>query len=385
LSSTLEQAPDNDDDIADPLVSVHVKQLIQPSSSSASDKLQDSLASTPFITYECAADLTVTAVSSSTTELIGVGPERLLGNRTLWDERLMEEDRRGLVARIDRLSPGQLISETHRFIDDRGLPVWVGHSLRKVRTETDTMIRGCMIPLRAELQCQGIDSGVISQFVHKIGNHFQLINLLIGSLKRGVTTTKEIEALQQTVDRAVEFTRAFMHYSQTPTGFSELDLGEMLHAVIDANAPHFGEKKVMFKHLVQESLDGALIKGDPILLECALHSILQNALDATSRGDRVIMKAKYHATSLAGHPVARISVVDTGCGVERQLLEKVTAPFFTSNPERDGLGLSIAARVVDLHGGLLSISSTKGGGTEVEITLPLRDAIDRAGRSKIGP
>ena len=140
----------------------------------------------------------------------------------------------------------------------------------------------------------------------------------------------------------------------------------------------------MFKHLVQESLNGALVNGDPILLECALHSILQNALDATSRGDRVVIKAQYHATSLAGHPVARISVVDTGCGVERELLEKVTAPFFTSKPERDGLGLSIAARVVELHGGLLNISSTKGRGTEVEIVLPLRDAIDRAGRQKEG-
>jgi signal transduction histidine kinase len=381
LSPTLEQAPDDDDDIdADPLVSLHAKQLIQPSSSSPSDKLQDSLASTPFITYECAADLTVTAVSSSATELIGVGPDRLLGNRTFWDERLMEEDRRDLLARVDRLRPGQIVSQTHRFIDDRGLPVWVAHCLRKVRTETDTIIRGCMIPLPAELQCQGIDSGVISQFVHKIGNHFQLINLLIGSLKRGVTTTQEIEALQQTVDRAVEFTRAFMHYSQTPTGLSELDLGEMLHSVIDANAPLFVERKVMFKHLVQESLNGALVNGDPILLECALHSILQNALDATSRGGRVVIKAKYHETCLVGQPVARVSVVDTGCGIETELLEKVTAPFFTSKPERDGLGLSIAARVVDLHGGLLNVSSTKGHGTEVEIMLPLRDAIDRAGR-----
>jgi signal transduction histidine kinase len=373
----------NDTD-TDRLVSLHARRLIRPIFSRTTNKFEEPLACMPAVIYECAADLTVTTVSSNSAELIGVRCEKLVGNRTLWDERLAVEVRQGLLARIDRLSPGEVSSETHRLIDERGLPVWVSHSLCKVRTNTDTMIRGCMIPLPTDFSSKGLDGGVISQFVHKIGNHFQLINLLIGSFKRGVKSINEIEALQETVDRAVEFTRAFLHYSQAPTGPSEVDLGEVLRTVIHSNAALFVEKKVMFKDLVQGSLDGALVNGDPVLLELAFCSILQNALDATSNGDRVVISGKYHATCLAGQSVARVSIADTGHGIDAEFLEKAATPFFTSKPERDGLGLSMAVRIVESHGGRLNLSSNKSHGTEVEIVLPLRQAIDCPDGNKAG-
>jgi len=355
------------------------KRVLQPVYSSINSKLEESLADVPSIVYECAADFTVLMVSPNSAELIGVRPERLLGNRTLWDERLVVEDRRQLVARIGRLKPGELALETHKIIDDRGLPVWVSHSIRKLPAETEGVIRGCMIPLAASFH-SSLECGIISEFVHKIGNHFQLINLLIGSLKRGVEPTNEIETLQETIDRAVDFTRAFMHYSQTPTGLSEVDLGEIIRTAIQSNAPFFAEKKIVFKDLVQESLNGALINADPVLLELAFRSILQNALDATSTGDRVVISSKHQTTCLSGQSIARISIADSGCGMESDLLEKAAAPFFTSKPERNGLGLSMAVRIVESHGGRLHISSNKNHGTEVEIVLPVRDLTDCSGR-----
>ena len=381
MSHVLNEVPGNDVD-TDPPTSTPARRLIRPIYSCATNKFEEPVASEPSVIYQCVEDLTVMNVSSNALELIGVRPEKLLGNRTLWDERLTVEDRRELVAKIDRLMPGEVASEIHRILDDRGLPVWVSHSFRKASIDTDARIRGCMIPLPADFSCKGLDSGTISEFVHKIGNHFQLINLLIGSLKRGVKATDEIDALQETVDRAVEFTRAFMHYSQAPTVLSEVDLGEILHGVIHSNAPLFADRKVTFKDLVQESLNGAVVNGDPVLLELCFRSILQNALDATSSGDQVIISGKCQATCLAGQSVARISIADSGAGMESEFLEKAAAPFFTSKPERDGLGLSMAVRIVESHGGRLNISSNTSHGTEVEIMLPLRDAIPYLGRSQ---
>jgi signal transduction histidine kinase len=369
LSDFFRQAADNETDL---VVSVS-GHAIPPIHSSVNDKLEESLACVPSVIYQCAADLTVMTVSRNSAELIGVRPEKLLGNRILWDERLFVEDRQGLVSRIDRLRPGEVASETHRIIDDRGLPVWVSHSVRKLTNEADGALRGCIIPLPTSFHSKCLDSGVISEFVHKIGNHFQLINLLIGSLKRGAKPINEIETLQETVDRAVEFTRTFMHYSQSPTGLSEVDLGEILRTVIHSNAPFFVERKVIFKDLIQESLNGALINGDPVLLDLAFCAILQNALDATSSGDRVVISCKHYPTCLAGQPVAGISIADSGCGMENDFLKKAMSPFSTSKPNRDGLGLSMAVRIVESHGGRLHISSTKSHGTEVEITLPIHD------------
>lgn len=379
LSNVLKQASDNDEDR---LVPAPAKPLIRPVYSSTNN-LEEALAFVPSITYQCAEDLTVTTISSSAAELIGIRSESLVGNRTLWDVRLTAEDRRGLVARIDELAPGEVAAETHTVIDDRGLLVWVSHCFRKVSTDTATVIRGCMIPLPMDFHAKGIDSGVISQFVHKIGNHLQLINLLIGSLKRGVKTANEIEALQETVDRAAEFTRAFLHYSQASTGVSAVDLGDILRTVIHSNSPLFADRKVTFVDLVQDSLNGAYVNGDPGLLELAFQSILKNALDATRGGDRVVISGKYHARCFAGSS-ARISITDTGYGIEKELLQKAAIPFVTSKPERDGLGLSIAVRIVESHGGRLNISSDKSHGTEVEIVLPLCKTIDCPEHNKPG-
>jgi len=63
-------------------------------------------------------------------------------------------------------------------------------------------------------------------------------------------------------------------------------------------------------------------------------------------------------------------VIDSGCGIPENSLENVLTPFFTLKKDHEGLGLSMAARFIELHGGMLRITSTEGKGTKVEITLP---------------
>jgi signal transduction histidine kinase len=343
------------------------------STSVGSDKeWEDSeVAAAPAVAYECDCDLTVISVSPNVTQLLGIRQENLIGTRTLWDKRLVGRDRHSLPARAAQLEPGELASEMHQIIDDRGLPVWVAHSLCKVRIAGAAVIRGRMIPLATARQSNWLDSRVIAEFVHKIGNHFQLISFVISSLKRGAPADR-IEALQETVDRAVEFTQRFACYSQISAHSSAIDLGQILRSVIDAHVPVFLEKNVVLKDHVRDALNGALVICEPVLLELGLRAILENALDATTAGDQVIITGAVQATCLGEQSIAQVSIADTGCGIEHAHLQKAAAPFFTLKPERDGLGLSIVARLVELHGGRLSISSRQDRGTEVEVVLPVR-------------
>jgi signal transduction histidine kinase len=66
--------------------------------------------------------------------------------------------------------------------------------------------------------------------------------------------------------------------------------------------------------------------------------------------------------------------------MEKEVLVKAPLPFFSSKPERNGIGLSMAIRIFEIHGGLLSISSQAGIGSQVEILLPLTDAPARSER-----
>jgi len=343
-------------------------------------KLVEFLTSLPCVVYESAADLTLRVISQNTFDLIGIQQDALQGKRALWDERLHHEDRPRLLARLEQLQSSEIVSENHRLLDDHGLPVWVSHRFQRIGKNNDACIRGCITPIPSEVRAKSLDCAVISQFIHKIGNHFQLINLLIGSLKRSGASIDEIAGLQDTVDRAVEFTRWFSHYSQTPVYLAAVDLGDVIRSAFQSTAPLFSEKNVSYKLLGPESLYGAVLSGDPFLLELALIEVIQNALDATKSADQVILAASREASTKTSPGIAKICIGDTGSGMEKELLARAPLPFFTSKPERNGIGLSMAMRIVEIHGGLLSISSQEGIGSQVEILLPLADALTRSER-----
>ena len=325
----------------------------------------------PCIVYECSSELVVTATSPNTFELIGIRPENIVGKRALWEERLSTEDRERLVARLNQLGWAEIASEAHKITDDRGLPVWVAHSFEKIKTSQGATIHGCMLPLSADFRATSLDHSIVAQFVHKIGNHFQLINLLIGSLKRTGTNIDEIESLQQTIDKAVEFTRSFSHFSQSLASDSVVDLGEVLRSVMKSMSPTFFEKNIAVQDIVEQSLNGATICGDAFLLEFAFGSLFQNALEATRTGDEIVISGRSEAVGGEGESIARIAVADTGCGIENTALAKVKEPFFSLKRDRDGLGLSSAIRIFEMHGGAVNISSTLGQGTEIEVLLPV--------------
>ena len=64
---------------------------------------------------------------------------------------------------------------------------------------------------------------------------------------------------------------------------------------------------------------------------------------------------------------------DDGCGIAPEHLERIFDPFFTTKPVGigTGLGLAIAFRIVEEHGGRITVSSTPGAGTEFQVWLPV--------------
>ena len=65
-----------------------------------------------------------------------------------------------------------------------------------------------------------------------------------------------------------------------------------------------------------------------------------------------------------------VEVSDTGAGIRPEDREKIFLPFFTTKPSGTGLGMSIVKKIVDLHGGDISVESAPGRGTRVRIALP---------------
>jgi signal transduction histidine kinase len=334
-------------------------------------KFFEFMASLPCVSYELDQNFITDTVSSNIFELLGIQQESILHSRGLWHERLFPADRDRLIARLNEIATGALVSEVHRIINDRGLPIWVSHSVWKINTGNRTYMRGSIIPLTPDVRTKFLDTETISQFIHKIGNHFQLISLLIGSIRRNTTASGELDALEESVQRAVEFTHSFCNFCYAPAKSTPVNLGEILISVSQSVSPLFAEKDVLFNMTGERSSNGTFLFGDSSLLEFAFASLLENALDAAKSGDVVSVESKSETPGPIPSSIGWISITDTGCGMAKDVLEKAAAPFFTSKRDRNGLGLTMAIRVIEMHGGLVNISSEENRGTRVDIVLPV--------------
>jgi signal transduction histidine kinase len=114
-------------------------------------------------------------------------------------------------------------------------------------------------------------------------------------------------------------------------------------------------------------------------LDFAIANVLQNALEATGKGGRVSLTAEGMSVGDKGSSVLQICVLDSGCGIAPEHLSKVAAPYFTTKKNHDGLGLSMASRFIEMHGGLLTIESPASQGVSVAIVLPAGPAGDQPG------
>lgn len=344
---------------------------IQPSQSSPREQSLYFSESLPCVLYESNAAFEFTYVSENISELLGLDSNELIGSRLLSDQRIPVED---LILVSNRLTELEHLniktSLMHRILDRRGLPFWVAHSFWKASLNSTTVVRGCIVPMDYNSRLNSSEQAVISRFVHKIGNHFQLLNLVVNSLKRTVPESKEILLLQDTVEKAIELTRGFSDYNQAPTCLSRVELMDVLQATAMTRRSSFDKKGIAFDSQIHESVNGAVIQADPYLLELAIGHVLQNALEATEPGGQVTLQARAKCSGDSAF-AATISVIDSGCGIDENALANVVVPFFTSKKNHDGLGLSMAARFIEIHGGILRVTSARGKGTGVEIVLPL--------------
>jgi len=117
-------------------------------------------------------------------------------------------------------------------------------------------------------------------------------------------------------------------------------------------------------------VDGPLpARFDAKLLQRAVRNILDNALRAAGAGGGHVL-VRVHRDDLETG-AARIAVLDDGPGVRPENLPRIFDPYFSTQDTGTGLGLPIARRVVEEHGGSITARNRPEGGMEVAITLPV--------------
>lgn len=161
--------------------------------------------------------------------------------------------------------------------------------------------------------------------------------------------------------------------AKVESGQMELDLGTVdLPVVLNSTFTLIRERAK--RHGIELSLDIDQRLGrftvDERKLKQILLNLLSNAVKFTSDGGAVSLKAVRQDEGV------EISVVDTGIGIEPEFQQKIFDEFFqvgdsAQKHQGTGLGLAVAKKYVELHGGRIRVQSTKGQGSTFVFTLPV--------------
>jgi signal transduction histidine kinase len=107
---------------------------------------------------------------------------------------------------------------------------------------------------------------------------------------------------------------------------------------------------------------------DHFRLEQVFRNIFENALAACS--DPVRIAVTCAEAEIAGRAAVRVAVRDNGPGLSPEQKQRIFEPFFTTKTKGTGLGMPIAKRIIEAHGGQIGAASPPGPGAEIVLTLP---------------
>jgi nitrogen fixation/metabolism regulation signal transduction histidine kinase len=217
---------------------------------------------------------------------------------------------------------------------------------------------------------------VARRLAHEIKNPLTPIQLSAERIRKKIMHTIDAESgdlldrATQTIIQQVEAMRdmvnAFSEYARAPEmNVTMLDLNDLIRQVADLYPAQPRQP------VVRLALDETLprISVDAVRMRQVLHNLIRNSLEALeNQQDAVVQIATAKVTHKKGNWV-QISVQDNGPGLAPDSRDKIFEPYVTTKSKGTGLGLAIVKKLVEEHGGEVTIDSETGVGTCVRILL----------------
>ena len=200
---------------------------------------------------------------------------------------------------------------------------------------------------------------------HEIKNPLTPIRFALARLRGHAPPQlqEDVNVIEIESERLDRMARSFAEFGKLPEGpAAEIDMSELVRYTARSCVP----SSVALDLEIDENLPR--VHGHNGALAGALSNVLLNAVDASTNGGRIRVKAS--EVSMGGRAAVRISVADTGKGIAPDNLERIWEPYVTNKPGGTGLGLSIARQAVWAHDGTVNATSTLGKGTEIQLTIP---------------
>ncbi len=329
---------------------------------------------------ECGADGFIVKTGSETLVLEGI--DQLLRTREL---NVRDEDLSGIRAWFDG-QERRIVAEPQRIFDflistyDAAMRsnaelIRVRDELRMLNDLLETKVKDRTEELSsmyqqlwhaAKLATVG---ELTASIAHELNNPLQTIGLRVESLSMRLSddpaALKALSVVEKELDRMANLVKNLLQLSRREEHrISTVNVVEELEKTVELLYYHLRKFGIEVRKDFQRGIP--MIMADPEQLRQVFLNLFTNASDAMPSGGTLTLRAR-------GGQNLLIEIVDTGTGIAAADLPRVMETFFTTKPsgKGTGLGLPICRRIVEAHGGRISIESEPGNGTTVRIVLPV--------------
>ena len=209
-----------------------------------------------------------------------------------------------------------------------------------------------------------------SGVAHEIRNPINTVGMIAQRLRKEFTPGKDIEeyysitkVLNDEVTRVNRIITQFLNYAK-PLGLQleTVDSKKYFDDISQILMNKSVLQKISFKKLSDESFN---IHIDPELLKQALINIIHNAIEATEENGSISLDYSND------NNVFTIDIEDNGKGIPSDQMLKIFDLYFTTKKDGNGLGLSIAQKIINQHNGTIKVESKINKGTKFKILLPM--------------
>ena len=226
----------------------------------------------------------------------------------------------------------------------------------------------------AKLRSQYTEIAALAgQLAHEIRNPLSTISLNVDLLAedfRDTETARErrartrIDRLQRECRRLEALLNDFLTFARAePRQLDEVDLNSLVEEMLEFYQPQAAEAGIDVVPLLNRNLPS--VKIDREQIRAAVLNLILNAQQAMPDGGRLEIRTRATTNGLA------LDLIDTGIGMDDKTKRHVFDTFYSTKRGGSGLGLPTTRRVIEAHGGAISLQSEPGRGTQFTVELPV--------------
>jgi signal transduction histidine kinase len=216
--------------------------------------------------------------------------------------------------------------------------------------------------------------GVLAAGVaHEIRNPLTAIKFRLFSLKNSLppamAENEDATVIANEITRLERIVRDFLQFARpSEPELIEVPVRRMLREVADLLRPQLQKETIA---LTLEESEDAWVRADTQQIKQVLINLIRNSADSIERNGMIVLRLHHEAGfARRGGSAVVVEVADNGKGIPPEVRKRLFDPFFTTKEGGTGLGLPIAARIVERHGGELRYQTELRRGTTFSIVLP---------------